>query len=81
MAEIEILWTPAAVWALRSFDWREGRIIDAAVQKFARTGEGHVVRIEGSLLQMRLYVKPYVVRFNLDQNVGVLVVAWVWRQG
>ncbi len=80
MAELEILWTPAAIWALRSFHWREGEIIDAAVQRFARTGEGRVVRIEGSSIQLRLYVPPYVVRLNLDQDAGVLLVAWLWRQ-
>ncbi len=80
MAELEILWTPAAIWALRSLHWREGEIIDAAVQNFARTGEGRVVRVEGSLIRLRLYVAPYVVRLNLDQETGVLVVAWLWRQ-
>jgi hypothetical protein len=81
MAELEILWTPAAIWALRSFHWREGELLDAAVQKFARTGEGRVARVEGSSLRMRLYAPPYVVRFNLDQDTGVLVVVWIWRQG
>lgn len=51
------------------------------MQKFARTGEGRVARVEGSSLRMRLYVPPYVVRFNLDQDTGVLVVVWTWRQG
>lgn len=80
MAELEILWTPAAIWALRSLHWREGEIIEAAVQKFAQTGEGHVTRIDGSLSRMRLYAPPFIVRFSLDQDKGVLVVAWVWRQ-
>ncbi len=80
MAELEILWTPAAVWALRSFHWRDGELIDATVQRFARTGDGRVARVEGSLLRLRLYVPPYVVRFNLDQETGVLVVVWIWRQ-
>jgi hypothetical protein len=81
MAELEILWTPAAIWALRSFPWREAELIDAAVQMFARTGEGRVARIDGSAVRMRFYVPPYIVRFNLDRNTGVLLVAWVWRQG
>jgi len=38
MAELEILWTPAAIWALRSFHWREGEIIDAAVQLHGGSG-------------------------------------------
>lgn len=81
MAELEIHWTPAAIWALRSFHWRDGEAIDAAVQNFARTGEGRIARVAGSPLQIRLYVSPYVVRLNLERNTGVLVVAWVWRQG
>lgn len=81
MAELEILWTPAAVWALRSLHWREGEVIDEAVQRFARTGAGRVVRVEESLRRLRLYVPPYVVRLDLDQDTGVLVVVWVWRQG
>ena len=81
MVDLEILWTPAASWAIRSFPWREAEIIDAAVQKFAHTGEGRVARIEGSAIRMRLYVPPYIVRLNLDRNTGVLLVAWVWRQG
>ena len=80
MAEIEILWTPAALWALRSFPWNEAERIDAAVQRFARKGEGRVARIEGSAIRLRLYVPPYVARLNLDRNSGVLVVAWVFRQ-
>jgi hypothetical protein len=36
MAELEILWTPAALWALRSFPWNEAALLDGAVQKFAR---------------------------------------------
>ncbi len=80
MAELEILWTPAAIWALRSFHWHDGQIIDASVQSFARTGKGRVARIDGSAIQIRLYVPPYVVRLNLDPNTGVLLVAWLWRQ-
>ncbi len=80
MAELEIFWTPAAIWALHRIHWRDGEIIDAAVQSFARTGEGRVARVDGSGLQLRLYVLPYVVRLNLDPNTGVLLVVWLWRQ-
>ena len=81
MAEFEVLWTPAALWALRSFPWSEAALIDGAVQKFASTGEGRVARLEGSAIRLRLYVPPYVVRLNLDRDGGVLLVAWIWRQG
>jgi hypothetical protein len=81
MAELEILWTPAAIWALRSFHWRDGALVDAAIQNFARTGEGRVARIDESAIRIRLYVTPYVVRLNLDRSTGVLLVAWIWRQG
>ncbi len=38
--------------ALRSFHWRDGEVIDAAVQNFARTGDGCVARIAGSPIQL-----------------------------
>ncbi|MFT3776305.1 MAG: hypothetical protein QM820_63990 [Minicystis sp.] len=77
---LEIYWTPAARWALHTMHWREAARIDAAVQRFAATGEGQLSRVyEGDPRALRLHLSPYNVRLFLDHESGVLTVAWVFR--
>lgn len=77
---LEMVWTPAARWALRTMDWREAARVDAAVIRFATTGEGQISRVyELDARSLRLHVSPYHVRMFLDPDAGVLTVCWVYR--
>lgn len=78
---LELFWTPAACHALREMPWREAACVDAAVQAFARTGEGRLTRVhERDPRSLRLHVPPYAVRLYLDPDAGRLTVGWIFRE-
>jgi hypothetical protein len=77
---LETFWTPAAWAALRAMPWREAARVDAAVQRFATTGEGQLSRVFArDPRALRLRVSPYAVRLFLDPEAGSLTVGWVFR--
>ncbi len=70
----------AALWALRAMPWRDAARLDAAVQRFAVTGEGALTGVyAGDPRALRLRVHPYAIRLFLDPETGVLTVCWVYR--
>jgi hypothetical protein len=74
----DIQWHPAAEHHLRQLGWRDGSRVDAAVQRFAETGEGVVESVPDAPGVLRLLEPPFVVRFSLD--VGTLHVWAVYRK-
>lgn len=75
----EINWSHPARWSLRQIPWEEGAKIDAAVQRFASTGGGHVERVRGVPSGLWLKVPPWVVRLSIDASSQTVVVWWVCR--
>jgi hypothetical protein len=73
----EIAWSHPGLWALRQLHWEDAADIDAAVQRFAETGEGHVERVRGAPTGVWLNVPPYVVRLSLDAPSRTIVVWWI----
>lgn len=77
---LEIVWTEAALWSLRSLPWTDAARIDAAVMHFAETGLGDLRRHpEDDASTRRLRVEGYRVRMMLDPRAGRLWVAWIYR--
>ncbi|WP_437851790.1 type II toxin-antitoxin system RelE family toxin [Sorangium sp. So ce363] len=74
----EVEWMPSGIISLQRIHWRDGERIDAAVQRFATTGEGDVRRVPADHAGvMRLRVGRYRVLTTLDPWDGVMRVWWV----
>ncbi|XXY48972.1 hypothetical protein WME91_54095 [Sorangium sp. So ce269] len=70
-----IEWSDPATASLRRIHPDEGQRVDAAVQHFARTGEGEFINLpDDHAVTVRLRVDPYVVRLTLDPIDGVIAV-------
>ena len=66
---LEIDWTPAARWALRTMPWRDAARVDEAILRFAETGEGMLSRVfEADPRALRLRIPPYAARLFLDPD-------------
>ncbi|MEP7127143.1 MAG: hypothetical protein ABJE95_39785 [Byssovorax sp.] len=77
---LETFWTPAAQGALLAMPWRDAARVDAAVQRFAATGEGQLSRVfANDPRALRLRVAPYAVRLLLEPETGSLIVGWIFR--
>lgn len=75
-----VQWSEPAERTLRQIPWRDAARVDAAVQHFAETGEGEIVRLRtDDAVTLRLRVAPHGVRFTLDRFDGVLTVWSVYR--
>lgn len=62
-----IEWMPTGIVSLQRIPWRDGERIDAAVQRFAATGEGNVLRVPADHAGLlRLRVGQYRVLAALD---------------
>ena len=68
----EIRWVRAALVGLRRLPTQEQRRIVAALERYAATGYGDVVRIVGTEDQLRLRVGDWRVRFRswLEQSAA-----------
>ena len=76
-----IEWLALAHRALLEIPWRDAARVDAAVQRFASTGEGDVVRLPtDDALTLRLRVPPYTVRMSLDRWQATIHVWVVYRR-
>lgn len=75
----EVVWSHAGLWAFRELPWREAARVDAAVMRFAMTGEGVVAPVRGDPTEIRLKVPPYVVRLGVDPFERILTVWWIVR--
>lgn len=78
---LEIRWTPAALRVLREIPWREAARVDAAVLRYAATGEGRLTRVyEHDPRALRLHLPRYTVRLFLDPDTAILTVAWLFTE-
>jgi hypothetical protein len=78
---LDIRWTPAARWALLEIPWRDATRVDAAVQRYASTGEGRLTRVyERDPRALRLHLPPYTVRLFLDPDTAILTVVWLFTE-
>jgi hypothetical protein len=76
-----IAWSSPATQALRAIPWRQAERVDAAVLRFAATGEGSRFRYETDApLSWRLDVPPYVVRLSVDAREPLIRVWYIYRQ-
>lgn len=74
-----IAWSSPATQSLRAMPWRQAERVDAAVQRYAATGEGSRFRYEADEpLTFRLEVKPYIVRLSLDARERLLRVWYIY---
>lgn len=80
-ARWEVVWSHAGLWSLRELPWRDAARVDAAVMRFAATGEGVVATIDGDPTEVRLKVLPYGVRLGVNPFERVLTVWWIVRLG
>jgi mRNA-degrading endonuclease RelE of RelBE toxin-antitoxin system len=73
-------WTPTASRALLRMPWREAARVAAAVERFAVSGEGRILRLDtDEATTFRLLVSPYTVRMIMDPLDRVLHVLAVYR--
>lgn len=73
----EIIWSHPGLWSLRQLHWENAADVDAAVQRFAATGDGHVERVRGAPTGAWLKVPPYVVRLSIDAPARTIIVWWI----
>jgi len=70
-----ICWSEPALRTLQQVHWRDATRVDAAVQRFADTGEGKVIRLrDDDAVTFRLRVGRFKVRITLDRIDGILTV-------
>ena len=75
-----VCWSDGATAGLTRIPWREAARVDAAVQRYANTGVGTVVRLDNdATTTVRLRVPPYTVLLGLDPTDGVMHVRAVYR--
>ncbi|WP_437647699.1 type II toxin-antitoxin system RelE family toxin [Sorangium sp. So ce362] len=75
----EVEWTPSGIASLHQIHWLDAGRVDAAVQRFAATGEGIVRRVPADHAGViRLRVGRYRVLATLDSWNGVMCVWWVY---
>ena len=73
-------WSPLATHRLHDLPWRDQERIDAAVMRYAETGEGKLVRVAtDNAVASRLVVAPYFVRITLDPYEGIMHIWTVYR--
>jgi len=70
----EIRWRHAAFAMLRHADWHEAARVDAAVIRFANTGEGDLEWVQGSRADYRLLVPGYAIQIELHAEEQVIEV-------
>lgn len=80
MTAWRVEWFDPAIDALFRMPWRDAARVDAAVQRFASTGEGSVVRLStDNATTLRLRVPPYTARLTLDRAERTIYV-WIVYQ-
>ena len=76
----EVVWSHAGLWAFRELPWRDAARVDAAVMRFATTGEGVVAQISGNPTEIRLKIPGFVVRLGADPFERTFTVWWIGRR-
>jgi mRNA interferase RelE/StbE len=69
----KIVVTPQAKTDVRRIDRETAMRILAALDRFARTGEGDIKKLQGDSGELRLRVGDYRVRFNEEPPGTILV--------
>ena len=69
----KIIITPQARADVRRIDRETAMRILAALDRFARTGEGDIKKLQGDSGELRLRVGDYRVRFNEEPPGTILV--------
>ena len=69
----KIIITPQAKADVRRIDRETAMRILAALDRFARTGEGDIKKLQGDSGELRLRVGDYRVRFNEEPPGTILV--------
>lgn len=69
----KIVITPQAKTDVRRIDRETAMRILAALDRFARTGEGDIKKLQGDSGELRLRVGDYRVRFNEEPPGTILV--------
>jgi mRNA interferase RelE/StbE len=69
----KIVITPQAKIDVRRIDRETAMRILAALDRFARTGEGDIKKLQGDSGELRLRVGDYRVRFNEEPPGTILV--------
>jgi mRNA interferase RelE/StbE len=69
----KIIITPQAKTDVRRIDRETAMRILAALDRFARTGEGDIKKLQGDSGELRLRVGDYRVRFNEEPPGTILV--------
>jgi hypothetical protein len=74
----QVAWSHSGLWALRNIPWLDAGRVDAAVQRFAETGEGSLERLKNDPVGAVLQAPPYLVRLTLDFTEHVCTVWWIY---
>lgn len=75
----KIVWSHAGLWILRELPWRDAARVDAALLRFANTGEGSISVVASDPTEIRLKIPGYVVRLSADPFARILTVWWILR--
>ena len=79
MRSWELSWSAIAEDALRAIPWRDAARVDAALMRFASTGEGDFERIPNDPTGAWLRVGSYCARIVLSRRERIVSVLYVWR--
>ena len=77
----KIVITPQAKADVRRIDREAAMRILAALDRFARTSEGDIKKLQGDSGELRLRVGDYRVRFNEEPPGTILILAVGHRRG
>jgi hypothetical protein len=79
---LEVEWHPVARLDLLAIPWRAAARIDAAVMRFAATGQGHIKRISPTdPRKLRLFVSGAVAALFVDESTRTVYVGRVFPSG
>lgn len=76
----QVGWSHSGLWSLYRLHWRDGARVDAAVLRFAATGEGAAAVTRDDPAGVRLHVPPFIVRLTLDREARTMTVWWIFRR-
>ena len=79
MSSWKVEWGFAARGALLNMPWREATLVDAAVLRFAASGQGDMTRIANEPRGLWLRAAGHVMRLRLDPDARTILVLYVVR--
>jgi len=79
---LEIEWHPVARRDLLTISWRAAARVDAAIMRFAATGQGHIRRISPTdPRKLRLFVSGAVAVLFVDISSRTVHVGRIFQSG